>query len=98
MSGNNTWKVSGLLPDGRRVTKAVIADDERLAVAEGLWRGMASVDTAYRVDPATGRPPKGSNVYHEHLEVCKSCEARPFDLCPLGATALTATLKVEGDL
>jgi hypothetical protein len=28
------------------------------------------------------------NGYHAHLDVCKRCRERPFDLCQIGAEAL----------
>jgi hypothetical protein len=28
--------------------------------------------------------------YHKHLDACRQCAARPFDLCPVGAAALRA--------
>lgn len=29
-----------------------------------------------------------SNVFHDHLDACERCRARPFDLCPEGARKL----------
>lgn len=36
--------------------------------------------------------------FHRHLDVCAQCRERPFDLCPLGATLLTASVSVRLDL
>lgn len=29
-----------------------------------------------------------ANVFHDHLDACERCRARPFDLCPEGARKL----------
>lgn len=32
----------------------------------------------------------GGGVYHSHLDVCRRCRERPFDLCPEGGKLLSA--------
>lgn len=37
-----------------------------------------------------------AEAFYAHLDVCRQCEAHPFDLCPVGQDLIKATVKDLG--
>jgi hypothetical protein len=37
------------------------------------------------------KQPQSHRRFHDHLDVCRQCRNRPFDLCPTGDRLLRAT-------
>lgn len=48
------WRVSGFIPDGRRMTCFVNANDESWARDFGKLQGLVSVDKVWEIDVETG--------------------------------------------
>lgn len=36
-----------------------------------------------------------SNVFHDHLDVCKQCREHPFNLCLAGAAAMQSEIAIH---
>jgi hypothetical protein len=47
------------------------------------------------IDHKMPTPP--DNRFHAHLDICKRCRERPFDLCPSGAALLAHEARSAAD-
>jgi hypothetical protein len=82
------WRVHGRA-EGTKKTVFVNASTEKEALLRARQEvDFAPVESIWQVDPLSGKPVSGLNIFAEHQKECSLCREHPEGPCRLGVAAI----------